>query len=332
MPQTVIRILALVAFAVLAAGWPAAARAEGQGVVAVVNDRPITEFDITQRIALLKILGDARDNMTRKMALQSLIDDEVKAAELKKLKMTPSKADVTAQVERVSKGMNTTVSELTARLKKQGIGESAFQSYISTQMGFSRLIAGKHRNDIKITPEDVDRKHAEVKNEINSKLNAIMNDPRMRPVTVYTLTEITLPVESDDPSLLQSRAVEAGLLAQRIKGCGNIRQAAEGIYNVKVGKKIEADATRLPKPLKAALDKAGPGRAVGPMRVKNGIQLLAFCGSRKVSPERPKGQIPTREQVEAMLINQKYDGLEEDYLKTARKSVYIEYRNGGPSQ
>ena len=50
---------ALVALS-LAATLPPAALAGEQGVVAVVNDVPLTEHDITQRIALLRILGVRR--------------------------------------------------------------------------------------------------------------------------------------------------------------------------------------------------------------------------------------------------------------------------------
>jgi peptidyl-prolyl cis-trans isomerase SurA len=141
-----------------------------------------------------------------------------------------------------------------------------------------------------------------------------------------------LPVEADDSMLLQARAIEAQQVLRRFNGCGNARSAAEGIFNVKIGKKFEADSTKLPKQMKAALDKAGVGRAVGPMRGKNGIQLIAFCGTRKITPPKPDFKMPTREQVQRSLINEKYDVVEEDYLKTARESVYVEYRNSSYAQ
>ena len=99
------------------------------------------------------------------------------------------------------------------------------------------------------------------------------------------------------------------------------------MFNVKQGKKFDADAAKLPKAMRAALDKAGVGRAVGPMRGKTGIQLLALCGIRKLTPPKPDFKMPARDQVERGLTNEKYDGLEEQYLKTIRGNVYIEYRN-----
>jgi peptidyl-prolyl cis-trans isomerase SurA len=99
-----------------------------------------------------------------------------------------------------------------------------------------------------------------------------------------------------------------------------------------VGKTMEVDAAKLPKPLRSALEQAGVGRAIGPMRSKEGIQLLALCSSRKLSPEIPKFEPPTRKQVEAMVVNEKYAKFEDDYMKTARNSVYIEYRDTSYSQ
>lgn len=37
--------------------------------------------------------------------------------------------------------------------------------------------------------------------------------------------------------------------------------------------------------------------------------------------------MPTREQVERMVINEKYDKLEQDYIDQIRDKVYVEYRD-----
>jgi hypothetical protein len=139
--------------------------------------------------------------------------------------------------------------------------------------------------------------------------------------------EVTLPLDSEDPMLLQSRAIEAQKVLQRFKGCGNARKAAEGVFNVQFGKKFDADASKLPKPMKAALDKAGQGRAVGPMRGKGGIQLIALCDVRTITPPKPDFKMPSREQVERLVINEKYDKLEQEFLVQAREKIYVEYRD-----
>lgn len=309
------------------------ARAESATIVAVVNDQPITELDLTQRIALLDVLGDTpRGGMTKQMALRDIIDDVVKIQEAKRYNLLPTEAEVNERIDRLAKGMKLSRNQLLAKLKERGVGETTFRSYLQADMGFMRIIQGKYREDVKATPQDIDAKTAEIKAQIGSQMNKIMNDPRMKPISVYTLMEIDLPVDGNDPMLLQSRAIEAAQVAQRLKSCNGLKAASEGIFNVKKGKTFEADGAKLPPKLKEALDKGGIGRAIGPMRSKDGIQLIALCGTRKLTPPKPNFDMPDRDQIERIVINEKYDKYEEDYLKTARDKVYVEYRDASYAQ
>lgn len=329
-----IRLSTLLLFCCLSTATPSLA--EGMGVVAVVNDQPITELDITQRISLMKILQDGPEGgLSRKAALQMIVDDVVKIEEAKRVRYDASDTDITKHIERMTKNMKTTPADLLARLSKQGIGEASFRKYIRAQIGFNRIIGSKYRDQVKVTPAEVDAKLGEIKQKVNQRIAEIKKDPRAKPVTVYTLLEITLPVEQNDAmaaQLLQARAVEAVQVGKQFKGCKNARAAASGVYNVKFGKPIEAVAEKLPPPMRSALDKAGVGKAIGPMRGKGGIQLIGFCGVRKITPKIPEFQMPTRDQVENMLVNEQYAGIEEKYLKEARPKVYVEYRNSSYSQ
>jgi peptidyl-prolyl cis-trans isomerase SurA len=317
----------------MVAGVAAPARAETQGIVAVANDQPITERDISQRIELRKILGDLPSGgMTRKQALQNLIDDQAKLLEAKRLMLVPADSEISDRLNRIAKGMNISRDELLAKLKKAGISEASTRRYLQASVAFSRIIAAKYREAVQATPEEVDAKMAEINNTIGAQMKKVMNDPRMQPLTVYSLMEISLPIDGEDPMLLQSRAIEAQQVLKRFNGCGNARKASDGIFNVKIGKKFDADGSKLPKPMKQALDKAGQGRAIGPMRGKDGIQLVALCGVRTITPPKPDFKMPTRQQVERLVINDKYDKIEEDYLKLAREKVYVEYRNANYAQ
>jgi peptidyl-prolyl cis-trans isomerase SurA len=309
-------------------GAPQPARAEVQGIVAIANDQPITERDIDQRIALLKLLDDwPPAGMSRQQVLQNLIDDTVKIIEASRLMMLPEDKDVSQQINRMAKNMKISREELLAKLKKIGISEATFRRYLLATLSFSRIISAKYREAVTASDAEVDAKMAEINSKVGAEMKKIMSDPRMKGITVYSLMEITLPLDSPDPILLQSRAIEAATVAKRFKGCGNARAAAQGVFNVKIGKKFEADAAKLPKPMKQALDQAGQGRAVGPMRSKDGLQLIAFCGSRTITPPKPDFKMPSRDQIQRMVINEKYDEIEESYLKLAREKVYVEYRN-----
>lgn len=304
------------------------AMAQQPNIVAIVNDQPITELDLTQRIALLEVMDDVpKGGLDKKKALRQMIDQTVKMQEAKRYNLLPSAAELNDRIKRLAQSMKLTPDSLYAKLEAKGISKETFRDYVSAGMAFQRIIQGKYQQQIKASDAEVDAKMAEIKANIGAETSKIMNDPRMKPITVYSLMEINLPVDGNDQMLLQSRFVEATQVLQRLKSCGGLKAASEGIFDVRKGKSFDADATRLPPQMKAALDKGGIGRAIGPMRGKTGIQLIALCGIRKITPPKPNFTMPTREQVERVVINEKYDKLEEDYLSTARDKVYVEYRD-----
>jgi len=332
------RLLLRAALAALLVLGPLASTSSGalaqtRGIVAIANDQPITDLDITQRVTLLDIVGDLPPGgLTKQQALQALIDDQVKIVEATRLAMLPTDSDVTDRIDKLAQGMKISRADLLAKLKAKGISEASFRRYVQASMGFNRIISAKYRQDMDATDAEVDAKIAEIKSKVGAQMSKLMNDPRMKPITVYTLMEIKLPVDGQDPMLLQSRAIEAQQVMQRLKGCGSVKAASDGIFNVKPGKTFDADAAKLPKPMRAALDKVGKGRAVGPMRGKEGIQLIALCAVRTITPPKPDFTMPTREQVKRIVVNEKYDKIEQDYLKVARDKIYVEYRDQSYAQ
>ncbi|MBL8789133.1 MAG: hypothetical protein JNM45_01460 [Rhizobiales bacterium] len=289
-----------------------------------VNDQPVTSYDVNARINLWKMLG-GNTTLSRKQALDGIINDIAKIEEAKKYKAEATEKDIEERLARVAKGMNTDINGLKGKLKTQGVSMSVMRQYLGGQIAFGRLLSGKYRERVDVTDAEIDAKMAEVKANMNGQLAKIKADPRMQPVTVYEILEINFPVDS--PDFLTARAADTQQFAARFKGCGSAKAAASGIFNVKIGKKIEADSRRIPPQLQAAFKQAGAGRAIGPFRGPTGLQMWGYCGSKKITPQLPKAQMPTREQVKTALFNEKYDDIEKKYGLILRKNVMIEYRD-----
>jgi peptidyl-prolyl cis-trans isomerase SurA len=315
--------------------------AQDQKVIVTVNDQPITSFDIEQRINLWKLLGirSKPGENSRKRALDEVIDDIAKVEEAKKYKAEATEKEIDLRLAEVSKGLKTDDKGLRGKLKAQGISLAAMRQYLAGQIAFGRLLRGKYKVDIKVSDAEVKKKQAGFRAEIDGKINAqiakIESDPRRRAITVYELLEINFPISAPEGGitneLLQARALEANQFLSRFKGCGGVRSAASGIFDVKVGKKIEADGSKIPKPMKAALDKVGVSRAIGPMRSQNGMQVVALCNIRKITPpkvQRPKDvNYPTEQQVRGYLEQEKFADIQRKYSGEFRKGLLIEYRD-----
>ena len=295
---------------------------DSQRLVVVVNDYPITDFDIEQRMRLKRALGatGGSEAQQRKEALQELIDDVIKQVEAKRNKVEPTDQQIAEAIERMAGNIGTTTQGLTETLRSNGVAMGTLKQYVSASLAFSYIATAKYNIKVEVDPADVDRKMA-----------SVQSDPRFKPVSVYELQEISLPVEQMGEAmaaqLLQARAIEANQFMQRFQGCNDTRAAASGIFNVQITDTIQVPADQLPKEMKQALDQVGPGKLIGPMRAPEGVQIIAFC--RKTVVEPPK---PTRDVVENMLRNEKRDTASQRILRDLRRTAYIDYKDPSYTQ
>lgn len=316
---------------VLAAGLALAAVPGGPGglgaqasqrLVVVVNDHPITDYDIDQRVRLKQALGGSGGSAAeqRKAALQDLVDDVIKQAEAKRNKVAPNDTQISEAIERMATNIGTTPAGLTKTLESKGVSMNALKQYVAASLAFNWIASQQYNVTVDVDSAEVDRRMAN-----------IQADPRFEPVSVYELREISLPVEdmagAAAPQLLQARAIEAQQFMQRFESCANARDAAKGIYNVKVTDTIQVAAKDLPDDMRKALDEAGAGNLLGPMRGPKGVQVVAFCGRSTVEPPKP-----TRDQVESMLRNEKHDMASQRILRDLRRSAYIDYKDPSLTQ
>lgn len=304
-------------------GVPTAlAASDGQRVVVTVNDQPITNYDVQQRMRLNEALNMARGGaeQKRKDALQDLIDDVLKRSEAKKNQVEPTDKQVDEAMNRLATNMNSSAESLAKTLQSKGISVNTLKNHIKASISFNWIMSRKLNIKVEVDKAEVDRRYA-----------SIMSDPRLKPVEVYELVEVELPVESSAGAmmdqLMYARAVEAQQIMQKYKGCGSLRSAASGIFNVKIGQPVQAEGSRLPADMKAALSKAGTTKLLGPMRGKSGVQLIAFCGRKSISPPKP-----SREVVEEMVKNEKYRLQTERIMRDLRRSAFIDYKSASASQ
>jgi peptidyl-prolyl cis-trans isomerase SurA len=331
-----IKLKRLIAASLIAAASASFALAAEQRILATVNDKPITTLDVDQRLRLGKVLLGESAGISRAQVLDDLINEIVKieAARNARLEVTPLEID--SRIKEISKSMKLDAIGFEKRMRQEGIGQTVIRRYFGAQMAFGRLLRFKYRDEVKVDEQDVDRKMADIKAQMDGQLRKVMKDPRMKTLNVYSLQEIEFPVENPkDPAsatLMQARAVEANQFVSRFKGCKSAKAAASGIFNVRVGRLLEADADRLPKPLRKMLDSKGPGFAYGPMRSPGGVQVIGFCGKRTVKPQVPQVKYPTRDQVKQAALNDKYRSVEKKYVAQMRKSAVIEFKAQGAGE
>ncbi len=309
---------AILAGAVLgAAVQPDNSFAATQGILVVVNDQPITSRDVDQRLKLSAALGDTRgtSKQRRKRILSDLINEVIARSEAKKLGLALKEGRLNSAIADMAKGSNTTVDGLTGRLEKKGVSMKTLRSQVEAMLTLRMIIGRTLKTKIEVNDAEVDRRYAK-----------ITSDPRLRPVTVYQIREVDLPLGSVSkamrPQLEYARSIEAQQIAKKYKGCSSLRKAAKGIFNVKIGRLVQAPADKMPKDMKKVLRQAGTKRLIGPMRGPNGIRLIANCGIRTIAPPKPP-----RAAVKNIILGEKYEKATDRVMRKLRRRALIEYKD-----
>jgi peptidyl-prolyl cis-trans isomerase SurA len=309
------------------------ASAANQRIIATVADQAVTVRDVDQYLNILKLLGGTAP---RKKATEDVINQIIKIEEAKRFKMEATEKDLDQRLESVAKSLKTSDAALEKKLEKQGISMRMMRQYLAAQIAFARLLKFKYKAEFKVDEAAIDAKEKEIRDDLNSQVAKAETDPRRKKVTVYSILEIKFPVDAGEGGasneMLQSRASEAVQYGRNFKSCKTAKAAAEGIFNVQVGRMLEADASKLPGPLRGLLQSKGPGHAYGPMRAGNALQMVAFCGQRTVTPPKIKVQYPTRAQIKTAIEAEGFDKFEAKYVSEMRKRAIIEYKDQAAAQ
>lgn len=293
------------------------ASAASQGLVVVVNDQPITNYDIQQRVRMNSVLGIAQGNSKeqKKRALKELINDVITRSEAERLKLEFKDDQIDRTIAGMAKGAGMTTESLTAKLEKNGISVKSFRRQVEANMVFRYLMKRLHKVDVDVSDAEVERRYSR-----------ITSDPRLKPVLIYQIREIDLPVEKVSEAmraqLEYARAIEAQQIMQRYNGCNSAKKAASGIFNVKVSPIVQAPADKLPNEMRSVLQKAGTKKLIGPMRGPAGIRLIGYCGQKTLKPPKPP-----REAVKNMLLNEKFQVASERVMRDLRRKAFIDYKD-----
>lgn len=290
--------------------------AQGSGrLVAIVNDEAISEYDLGQRVKMNKTLGSAGGSkqQQRQLALSQLIDNILKRQEATRLNLGVAEAEVEESYKGMATRAGISQEAWAARLKKNGVVIKTIKKEVESSLSWRRVVRARFGQRIQVENADVDREYQKI----------LQNPPKSQ--TRYVLRRILLPLQKNAPAaLLNTRLGEGQRIIKRFKGCGQIKKAISGIFNVRILRAQTVPREAIPNDLRKVLDRVGPGRAVGPGPSPQGVVVIAYCNRKKI--EAP---VITREAVEQQLLFRKFDRIGQQFLTDLKRDAIIEYKDLG---
>ncbi|MNK08219.1 Chaperone SurA precursor [compost metagenome] len=133
------------------------------GIIATVNDRIITGFDLRQRMLVLMAMTQVQpteENIgaIQQQALNDLIEQHLQAAELTKFEQLKiSDAEVDQEIAGMAREAGTTPENYMAFLEQGGIRPQSFREQLRTEIGWRELVGGRFRDRAKVTRTQVEQ-------------------------------------------------------------------------------------------------------------------------------------------------------------------------------
>ena len=150
---------ALAVVACTACFTPALAQGGQFAAQVFVNDSAITEYELQQRRLFLTLLNAPPEMI--EAALDSLIDDRLRAGAAKSMGMEPNAEQVTAGMEEFAARANLTAEQFVGELQKAGVSAETFRDFVAAGIVWREVVRARFVGRSRVSDAEVERAVAE---------------------------------------------------------------------------------------------------------------------------------------------------------------------------
>jgi peptidyl-prolyl cis-trans isomerase SurA len=284
--------------------------AQEVSIVVLVNDDPISDYDIAQRERFLAITTQEQPSPElKKKATDQLIDERLQMQQGRKLTLSVDEDDVSKILEDMAKKNNLDVDGLTQALAKAGINIKTLKDRIKSQLMWQNVVREKFRHDVQISDTDVDKALSD-SGEQGSASPA-------QTALQLRLVSYQLPAGADQKTIA-GRLAAAESVRGHFQSCADL---ANGVEGASIKTLADQQPASLVQPARLLVMNAKMGQMTPPTITASAVEMYAVCGKRSV-----KGDDKTREETQRKLVNEEMSIHAQRLLRDLRQDAFIEYR------
>ncbi len=300
--------------AVILVGGVRLAAAQEVSIKVLVNDDPISDYDIDQRERFLAITTQQQPSPElKKQATDLLIDERLQMQQARKLGVTPDDDDMMRILEDMAKKNNLSVDGLSAALGKAGVTIKTLKDRIRAQLAWQGVVRAKFRHDVQVGDVEVDKALSEAGASAGAE-GAVAPSLQLRQVS------FEFPAGADQRTIA-SRLAAAEALRARFDNCANVSDLAKGVTGASVKLLADQQPASLAQPARLLVMSAKVGQMTPPTLTQSAVEVYAVCGKRSV-----RGDDKVREDTQRKLMNQEMMIRAERLLRDLRTDAFVEYR------
>jgi peptidyl-prolyl cis-trans isomerase SurA len=306
--------------ALLLAALPANAAAQsgkaGQGIVAVVNDRAITNSDLKDRTNLLiKSAGlpstPELEAKLRQQVLNMLIDEQLKLQAAEKNGVKVEEKDIDQAFASVAAQNKMTAEQFAGVLSKQGLRLATLRDQMRAEVAWGQVVSKRLRPRIDVSDADILAEQTRLQSAIGK--------------TQYNISEIFLAVDKpeDDARVKDAITKLYGQVKSNPKVFPQVAQQFSQAAGAAQGGELGwVEAGALPEALAAAVPTVPEGGISEPVRSLSGYHIVLVKGQRTLD----QAKLPSREQLYEKIGTERLIRAARSYMQDLKRSAFIERR------
>jgi len=292
------------------------ATAQEVSIKVLVNDDPISDYDIEQRERFLAITTKQQPSPELKQqSVDMLIDERLQIQEGRKDSVTADEGDVNKILEDMAKKNNLTVDGLAEALGNTGVNIKTLKDRIKAQLIWQQAVRQKFHHDVTIADADIDKAMSESAKEAGAAgaAGAAPAEPALQ------LRQVKFEIPSGaDQRTIAARLAAAEHLRARFDNCADL---AKGVDGASVKTLQDEKPSSLAQPARLLVTSAKVGQMTPPTISTSAVELYAICGKRSF-----RGADEAREEASRKIMNQELGIRAERLLRDLRQEAFIEYR------
>lgn len=301
-------ILGFATLPMIAVSTPTYQQVQASEIRYIVNNIPVTSYDIARRAAFMKLQGK-RGNLTQQ-ANDEMIRQALVMSEVQRVGIRITDQQVESSFQNFAKGNKLTGKQLSTILNQAGVTPAHFKEFIRAQMAFGQAAQLRQRRASNSADGNAKRDAVRAMLQSNNKPTA----------TEYLLQEIIFVVPANERSKnLSKRKREAEAMRSRYSGCESGKVLARGLVDVVVRDMGRFIAQELPSNWADDVKKLSEGKATQVKTTARGAEFVGVCRTRTVSDDRV-AELTFQEQE---LTSQGDKTANEDYIAELRAKARI---------
>jgi peptidyl-prolyl cis-trans isomerase SurA len=316
----------------VALALPARAAQLVDRVVAVVNGKLITLFDLNTRVNDLTQRSqgvafkpdDPQYAELQRQVLNSMINDILIEKEAERLKITVSETEIDTQLDELRKKNNLTQQQLKDELQKEGMTLKQFRDKMREDSIKKRLLGFMVNRKVLVTDDEIRDYYEKNKGTLPTQ-KSILGQNISGNIGFIMV-----------PTMKQAEELQSKIASGAISFADAAKRFSVGPGREQGGILPDVQVKDLAPPLRAALSAVPAGQVTKPVMLDGKAVLLTMRTSQDApaQPAAPKPATPAatpgldsvKDQIQELLYREKFEKIFQEYIDKLRSKAVVEVK------